>query len=123
MEAELSVLKEGESDLVRIHMVNNYCDLLLYDEKYTVQSNEELRRRLAAVDCQMRKEKKAVRRYEVATEKLLQFVEVTKLNNIILNLNLIYVPYFWHRTAMKHSSRLQKQTESCKLGYSQLYTY
>lgn len=44
-----------------------------------MQSNDELKRRLAAVDCQLRKEQKAVRRYEVATEKLLQFVEVTIL--------------------------------------------
>lgn len=44
------------------------------------QSNKELKRRLAAVDCQLRKEQKVVRRYEVATEKLLQFVEVTTKN-------------------------------------------
>lgn len=79
MEAELSVLKEEQPDLVEwlLHESGTdqyyiHCD---HDQLF-IQSNEELRRRLAAVDCQMRKEKKAVRRYEVATEKLLQFVEV-----------------------------------------------
>ena len=77
MEAELSVLKEPQTDLVRIYKsgtVHQFYDL--YKIPRQTQSNNELRRRLSAVDCQLRKEQKAVRRYEVATEKLLQFVEV-----------------------------------------------
>ena len=38
---------------------------------------------MAAVDCQLRKEEKTVRRYEVATERLLQFVEVRKLKSFM----------------------------------------
>lgn len=70
-----------------------------------MQSNDELKRRLAAVDCQLRKEQKAVRRYEVATEKLLQFVEVTILCIIFETLPTVvsHLRLSLHRTVMKHS--------------------
>ena len=54
MEAELSVLRGQERDL----------------------TTAELRRRLATLNCQMKKEQAIVRRYQVATEKLLHFAEV-----------------------------------------------
>lgn len=41
-----------------------------------MQNLEELRKRLAVIDNEWNKEKVASRRYQVAVEKLMQFVEV-----------------------------------------------
>ncbi len=38
----------------------------------------ELRKRLAVLSCQIKKEQMMSRRYQVATERLLQFVEVSR---------------------------------------------
>ena len=41
-----------------------------------MQTSSELRRRLATLDCQLKKEQQISRRYQVAAERLLQFTEV-----------------------------------------------
>ena len=43
----------------------------------TAQTDSELKRRLAVLDCQLKKEQQNKRRYQVAVEMLLQFVEVS----------------------------------------------
>lgn len=46
--------------------------------KYLSQDNiQDLRKRVTVLDCQLRKSESARKTFEVATEKLLQFVEVT----------------------------------------------
>lgn len=46
--------------------------------KYLSQENiQDLRKRVTVLDCQLRKSESARKTFEVATEKLLQFVEVT----------------------------------------------
>lgn len=48
--------------------------------KYPSQDNiQDLRKRVTVLDCQLRKSESARKTFEVATEKLLQFVEVTLL--------------------------------------------
>lgn len=41
-----------------------------------LQTLEEVRRKLAMLDTELNKEKSVSRRYQVAVEKLMQFVEV-----------------------------------------------
>lgn len=46
--------------------------------KHLFQDNiQDLRKRVTVLDCQLRKSESARKSFEVATEKLLQFVEVT----------------------------------------------
>lgn len=48
--------------------------------KYPSQDNiQDLRKRVTVLDCQLRKSESARKTFEVATEKLLQFIEVTLL--------------------------------------------
>lgn len=60
--------------------------------KYFSQENiHDLRKRVTVLDCQLRKSESARKTFEVATEKLLQFVEVTLpfiSNNIIFGKGL-----------------------------------
>ena len=46
-----------------------------------LQLISDLQRRIATFDCQLRKEQATSRRFQTATEKLLQFVEVYSQNN------------------------------------------
>ena len=71
MEAELSVLRGQERDL----------------------TTAELRRRLATLNCQMKKEQAIVRRYQVATEKLLHFAEVN-ITVFMMHVLLSYSYYY-----------------------------
>ena len=48
---------------------------------FFIQTLEELRRKLAVIDNELNKEKGMSRRYQVAVERLMQFVEVKQLNN------------------------------------------
>ena len=43
-----------------------------------VQTLEEIRKKLAVLDSELSKEKGVSRRYQVAVERLMQFVEVAK---------------------------------------------
>ena len=58
-----------------------------------MQSAQDLRTHLAAMDCELRKEKATTRRYQVATERLLQFVEVWAINLVSLLYQLCAVIY------------------------------
>lgn len=74
MDAELQVLREHQPDMV---CISDSCFIIIFDPKHlSLQPLDELRRRLAIIDNELTKEKSASRRYQVATEKLMQFVEV-----------------------------------------------
>lgn len=44
---------------------------------------QDLRKRVTVLDCQLRKSETAKKTFEVATEKLLEFVEVMANSNIV----------------------------------------
>lgn len=98
-EAELSMLREQHSEAVSRKMLAIACfhNIIYYVHSHAfllhkvphipsiiicctclfAQTDSELKRRLAVLDCQLRKEQQNKRRYQVAVEMLLQFVEVS----------------------------------------------
>lgn len=74
--AELQVLRQHQPDMVTSHLhVFGTC-LIALVSLHSLQSLDELRRRLAIIDNELTKEKSVSRLYQVATERLMQFVEV-----------------------------------------------
>jgi hypothetical protein len=51
---------------------------ILFDTHSMIQSLDDLRKRLAVMDNELNKERAVSRRYQVATEKLMQFVGVSE---------------------------------------------
>lgn len=80
--AELAVIREHQPELVIMHIkqagviVKALLWLFSHIMCITLQTLEEARRKLATIDNELRKEKMISRHYQVATERLVQFVEV-----------------------------------------------
>ncbi|NXJ98661.1 STXB4 protein, partial [Corythaixoides concolor] len=66
---------------------------------------QDLRKRVTVLDCQLRKSELARKTFEVATEKLLQFVEVTLP---FLSSNVLFVKVFDRRTTLSTKALLAR---------------
>ena len=76
--AELQVLRTHQPDMVC--MLPQHPNIILMPFRIrALQSLDDLRRRLAIIDNELNKEKSMSRRYQVATERLMQFVEVGEM--------------------------------------------
>eukprot|EP00731_Ephydatia_muelleri_P038103 Em0655g2a len=64
-------------------MIQVLEDLAPGRQNNPIQSSAELQKRLAVMDCERKKEQATARRYQVATEKLLQFAE--ECHDILIN--------------------------------------
>ncbi|KAK1195250.1 STXB4 protein, partial [Pygoscelis papua] len=66
---------------------------------------QDLRKRVTVLDCQLRKSESARKTFEVATEKLLQFVEVTLP---FISRNILFGKVFDRRTALSTKALLAR---------------
>ncbi|KAL5460627.1 hypothetical protein EMCRGX_G034085 [Ephydatia muelleri] len=80
-EKALKASKKKEKDLK--NMIQVLEDLAPGRQNNPIQSSAELQKRLAVMDCERKKEQATARRYQVATEKLLQFAE--ECHDILIN--------------------------------------